>query len=138
VRHTLRLPNDLSDRLLDFSARKGVSQTLVVEAALQSYFSPDSADRLEGALSKRLDRMTRHLERIENQLALSNEALAVFVRFWVAATPVLPDASEIAAQAKGRERYRSFLEILGRRIAARRSLADEISREIASRDDTTN
>jgi hypothetical protein len=101
-----------------------------VEAALASHLSPDCADRLEAALARRLDRITRHLERIERHVDISNEALAVFVRFWLTSTPALPDAALAAAQAKGRERYEGFVEALGRRLARGRKLSDEISRDI--------
>jgi hypothetical protein len=107
-----------------------VPQALIVEAALASHLSPDGADRLEAALARRLDRMTRHLERIERHVDISNEALAVFVRFWLTSTPALPDGASAAAQAKGRERYEGFVEALGRRLARGRRLGDEISRDI--------
>jgi hypothetical protein len=74
--------------------------------------------------------MTRHLERIERHVDISNEALAVFVRFWLTSTPALPDAALAAAQAKGRERYDGFVEALGRRLARGRRLSDEIIRDI--------
>ena len=69
TKHTFRLPTDLASKLADYANRKGVTQALVVEAALASHLSPDGADRLEAALARRLDRITRHLERIERRLA---------------------------------------------------------------------
>ncbi len=126
TKHTFRLPPDLMTRLSDYASRKGVSQSIVVEAALASHFSPDGADRLEAALARRLDRIGRHLERLERHVDISNEALAVFVRFWLTSTPPLPDSSFAAAQVKGRERYEGFVEALGRRLARGRKLADEI------------
>ena len=107
-----------------------MTQALVVEAALASHLSPDGADRLEAALARRLDRITRHLERIERHVGISNEALAVFVRFWLTSTPPLPDTAQAAAQAKGRERYDGFVEALGRRLARGRTLADEVSLDV--------
>ncbi len=130
TKHTFRLPPDLAGKLADYAARKRVPQALIVEAALASHLSPDGADRLEAALARRLDRMTRHLERIERHVDISNEALAVFVRFWLTSTPALPDAALAAAQTKGRERYEGFVEALGRRLARGRRLGDEISRDI--------
>jgi hypothetical protein len=103
---------------------------LVVEAALASHLSPDGADRLEAALARRLDRMTRQIERLERHVTISNEALAVFVRFWLPSTPPLPDTALAAAQIKGRERYEGFVEALGRRLARGRKLADEITRDV--------
>jgi hypothetical protein len=130
TKHTFRLPPDLAVQLADYAARKRVSQALVVEAALASYLSPDGADRLEAALARRLDRQSRQLERLERHIAIANEALALFVRFWLTSTPPLPDAALPAAQAKGRERYEAFVEALGRRLAHGRSLAEEIARDV--------
>ena len=113
TKHTFRLPPDLAGKLADYAARKRVPQALVVETALASHLSPDGADRLEAALARRLDRMTRQIERLERHVTISNEALALFVRFWLTSTPPLPDTAQAAAQAKGRERYDGFVEALG-------------------------
>ena len=58
TKHTFRLPTDLMIKLAEYAARKGVTQSLVSEAALASYLSPDGADRLEAALARRLDRLS--------------------------------------------------------------------------------
>lgn len=126
VKHTFRLPPALSSQLADYAGRKRISQALVVEAALTSFLSPDGSERLEAAISRRLDRHTRHLERVENHVKVSNEAIALFVRFWLTTTPPLPDTALSAAQASGQERYKGFVEALGRRMEKGRTLAQEI------------
>ena len=131
TKHTFRLPPDLMTKLADYAARKRISQSMIVEAALASHLSPDGAERLEAVLARRLDRIGRHLERIERHVDISNEALAVFVRFWLTSTPTLPDSSVAAAQAKGRERYEGFVEALGRRLARGQRLAHEILSDVA-------
>jgi predicted transcriptional regulator len=130
TKHTFRLPPNLAGKLADYAAQKRVPQALIVETALASHLSPDGADRLEAALARRLDRMTRQIERLERHVTISNEALAVFVRFWLTSTPSLPDTALAAAQAKGRERYDGFVEALGRRLARGRKLADEVSLDV--------
>ena len=130
TKHTFRLPPDLAAKLVDYASRKRVPQALVVEAALLAYLSPDVSDRLEAALARRLDRMTRHLERIERHVTISNEALAVFVRFWLTSTPPLPDTALAAARTKGSERYAGFVDAVGRRVAHGYKLADEVIRDI--------
>jgi hypothetical protein len=62
-------------------------------------------------------------------MSRSNEALALFVRFWLTATSPVPDAALPAAQAKGRERYEGFVEALGKRLAKGQSLAREITQD---------
>lgn len=103
---------------------------LIVETALDSFLSPDGADRLEAALARRLDRMARQLERLERHVTIANETLAMFVRFWLVHTPPLPDTAQTAARAKGRERYEGFVEALGRRLAHGKTLLDEITHEV--------
>jgi predicted transcriptional regulator len=130
TRHTIWLPPELVARLADYAARKRLSRAAVVEAAVASHLSPDGADRLEAALARRLDRTTRQIERLERHVKISNEAIALFVRFWLTSTPPLPDALQTAAQAKGRERYEGYVAALGRRIARGQSLADELVAEV--------
>ncbi|MFA7504700.1 MAG: CopG family transcriptional regulator [Burkholderiaceae bacterium] len=132
VKRTFRLPPDLADRLTDYATRKRLPQTQILEAALQSFLSPDGPDRLEAALSRRLDRLSRQMDRLEQHTGISNEAVALFVRFWLTTTPPLPDTALAAAQASGRERYKGFIEALGRRIDTGASLLREISQDVRS------
>lgn len=133
TKHTFRLPPDLARQLADYAGRKKLHQAFVVETALTSFLSPDNSERMEAALGKRLDRLTRQVERLERHVTISNEAMALFVRFWLTATPPVPDAALPAAQAKGRERYERFVEALGRRLAKGQSLAQEISEDTEPR-----
>lgn len=130
---TFRLPPDLMRRLADYAARKSVSQAVVVEAALESYLSPDGAERLESAFARRLDRLSRGSERLERHVTIGNEALALFVRFWLTSMPPLPDAMQSAASTKGKERYEGFVDALARRLAQGRLLADEVAGDERSR-----
>src|SRR6266508_537577 len=132
TKHTFRLPPDLATQLADYAARKRVPQALVVETALASLLSPDGADRLEAALARRLDRMTRQIQTLERHVTITTEALALFVRFWLTSTPPLPDTAQAAAQTNGRARYDGFVEALGRRLARGRTLADEVVKDIAA------
>ena len=126
IKHTFRLPPDLSVQLADYAGRKRISQALVVEAALTSFLSPDGSERMEAAISRRLDSQIRQLERLAEHIEISNEAVALFVRFWLTTTQPLPDTALAAAQANGRERYRGFVAALGRRMEKGQSLAREI------------
>lgn len=129
-KYTFRLNTEIAARLADYANRTRAPQAQIVEAALASHLSPDAADRLEAALARRLDRMTRAIERLERHETIGNEAMALFVRFWLTSTPPLPDSALPAAQAKGRERYDGFVEALGRRLAKGKSLADEVSHDV--------
>ncbi|MDP3676278.1 MAG: CopG family transcriptional regulator [Novosphingobium sp.] len=115
-KHTFRLSRETADQLADYAIRKRASQAEIVEAALLSFLSPDGSERMEAAFSRRIDRVLRQLEHLDRSVEIGNEALALFVRFWLTANPPLPDAAMAAAQAKGRERYDGFVEALARRL----------------------
>lgn len=138
TKHTFRLPPDIALKLADYASRKRVPQAHIVETALASFLSPDASERLEGALGRRLDRLARQVERLERNVTISNEALALFVRFWLTATPPLPGAAQPAAQAKGRERYEGYVDALGRRLAKGKTLATEIAQEVEPDVQATN
>lgn len=135
IKHTFRLPPALGARLAEYALRRRISQALVVEAALESFLSPDGAEQLEAALSRRLDRLSRQADRIENLVGIVLEALGLFVRFWLANTLALPEAALPAQQAKGRERYQNFLASLGRRLAKGASLSQDIAAQPSATDD---
>ncbi|MGI9375032.1 MAG: CopG family transcriptional regulator [Tsuneonella suprasediminis] len=129
IKHTIRLPPDLSAQLAEFSIRKRVPQAHIVEAALASFFSPDGSDRIEAAVSRRLDRLSRQADRLAYHIEVSNEALALFVRFWLTSTPPLPDTAQAAAKATGKDRYEGFLDALSRRMELGPKLSGELSKD---------
>ena len=118
------------DAALDaLAARRKVSKSQIVEAALAAFLSPDGTDQREAAIVRRLDRLTRAVERLERDVTIGNEAVALFVKFWLSTTPPLPDTMREAAQASGRERYEGFVETLARRLAKGGTLAKEVSED---------
>lgn len=126
TRHTVRLPNKLSAQLVDFAARKRVHKSAIMQAAIESFLSPDNSERMEAALTRRLDRISRNVERLERDIEIGNEALALFVNFWLTTTPALPADQMDAARASGRKRYSDFVTAVGDRVGSRHSLADDI------------
>jgi predicted transcriptional regulator len=115
-----------------FAKRQGKPKSLVAEAAIASFLSPDDSDRREAAIAKRLDRIVRVLERLERNESVTLETIALFVRFWLTSTPALPEHSSPTARAKGAERYDRFVEALGRRLSSGSTILKEVS--IESRD----
>jgi hypothetical protein len=130
------LDPDVMQMLADFAGRRGQSRSIIAEAAIASFLSPDADERLEAAITKRLDRIDRNLQRLERDIGIVNEAFAVFVRSWLTATASLPETAQAAARAKGGERYDRFLEVLGRRLAKGPRLRQEVPEDISAADRT--
>ena len=137
-RLNLSLPVEMIAQINDLAIRRRLTRSAIVEAAVASFLSPDGADRLEAAFARRLDRLTRQVQRLERDNGLSTEALALFIRFWLTITPPLPSDAQATAQAKGRERYEGFIEALGRRLNQGRTLRDEIPMDIIRSDSASD
>ena len=129
------LDPDIMAMLADYAARREQSQSMIAEAAIASFLSPDEAERREAVVAKRLDQIDRRLARLERDLGISVETLAVFVRFWLTTTPALPEPAAQAARAKAGERYEAFITALGRRLAKGPKLRQEIPEDVSASDD---
>jgi predicted transcriptional regulator len=113
--------------LEDLAGKRGKSKSLIAEAAITSFLTPDAAERQEAAIARRLDQQNRTAERLERNLGIAIEMLALFLRHWLTTTPAIPETAQAAAQAKGKARYEAFVTALGRRLARGASFAREVS-----------
>lgn len=130
-RMNVYFPPEMLRQIADLADRKKLSRSAIVEAAVASFLSPDGADKREAAFARRLDRLSRQVHRLERDLGVTAETLALFVRFWLTVTPPLPNDGQGAAQIKGRERYEGFIETLGRRLQKGQSFLKEIPDDVA-------
>jgi predicted transcriptional regulator len=127
ARLSVYLEPDLMDALAAFADKRDRSRSLVAEAAIASFLSPAADEQHEAAVCKRLDRIDRRLTRLERDLSIDIEMMALFVRSWLLNTPPLPDRERAAVREQGTERYHAFVAALGRRIAGGDCIAREIS-----------
>lgn len=132
VQISVYLDPDVMAMLTDYAARRDQSQSMIAEAAIASFLSPDDAERREAVIAKRLDQLDRRLTRMERDVGISVETLAVFIKFWLTTTPALPEPAAQAARAKAGERYVGFITALGRRLANGPKLRQEIPEDIDS------
>ncbi|MBV5262903.1 CopG family transcriptional regulator [Pinisolibacter aquiterrae] len=121
---------DLLKRVEALALRRNVSKSAVIEAAVASFLSVDSADRREAAFGRRLDRLSRQIEALDRDQAILGETVSLFIRFWLTITPPLPESAQASARAKGLERFEGFVEALGRRLATGDQFIKELARDI--------
>jgi predicted transcriptional regulator len=121
---------DLLRQVEALALRRKVSKSAIVEAAVASFLSGDSAEKLEAVLSRRMDRLGRQVDTLDEDLAILGETVSLFIRFWLTVTPPLPEAAQVSASAKGAERFEGFIHTLGRRLATSDRFHKEMSRDI--------
>lgn len=129
-RLNLFIEHDHARRLDELAAKKGVSKSSIVAAALASWLSPDAGDRREAAMAKRLDRLSRQFERLERDQNILIETVALYVRYYLTVSTPLPEAHQEAAKAQGKARFEKFIEQLGRHLLRGRSLVRDVIEEI--------
>lgn len=130
ARLNLFIQPDHAKRLDELAAKKGVSKSSIVAAALASWLSPDAGDQREAATAKRLDRLSRQFERLERDQNILIETLALYVRYYLTVSTPVPEAHQEAAKAQGKARFEQFIEQLGRHVLRGRSLVKEVYEEI--------
>ncbi len=121
---------DLLKKVEALALRRNVSKSAVIEAAVASFLSADASERLEAVFARRMDKLGRQVEGLDEDLAILGDTLSLFIRFWLTVTPPLPDSAQASARAKGAERFDGFLQSLGRRLATGDRFLKELSRDI--------
>ncbi|PZO63912.1 MAG: CopG family transcriptional regulator [Paracoccus denitrificans] len=124
---------DLLKKVEALALRRNVSKSAVIEAAVASFLSADASERLEAVFARRMDKLGRQVDGLDEDLAILGETLSLFIRFWLTVTPPLPDSAQASARAKGAERFDGFLQSLGRRIATGDRFLKDLSRDVDSR-----
>lgn len=128
---------DLLKQVKALSLRRKVSQSAIIEAAVASFLSGDTTEHLEAAMSRRLDKLGRQIDTLDEDVAVLGETVSLFVQFWLTITPPLPDSAKESARTKGLERFEGFMQSLGRRLATGDRFLKELSRDVDSLSDSS-
>ena len=108
--------HDTYAKLQFATTRPHVSISDTVNNALKVYLSDEYNLEHNSAMIRRLDRMTRESERINQKLAIQSEAMAAFILYMMRVTPQPPEAEKAAAIARGDKYFDDFVETLKARL----------------------
>lgn len=120
-RHHLYLDQELTAQLERLGSKPGTSKSAIISDALRDYLNRRATREVDDLLKGRLDRISTQLGRIERDGQVLLETLSLFVRYQLSVTAPLPEGDK-AAQAVGRERFRRFVDQVGRQLATGRSI----------------
>jgi hypothetical protein len=125
------LPPEIGKRLRAYAAGKGSSQGSVIETALTRYFD----DANEGAaIIRQLDRLTRAVGRVHRDLTVVADALAIYVKLWLAHTPPVIDTDRPKAERSAALRFAQFTESVTAKVASGRSVIGDLAPEQEARE----
>lgn len=123
VRHQLFLPRSLSERLEALAAKPGATRSAILADALTAWLNRRGASELEERFALRLDRLTGGIGRVERDVEVLLETLALFIRFELTIQTPLAE-NDAAGRALGAKRFEAFVAQVGRQVASgRRTLA---------------
>ena len=119
VRYQLFLPKGLAYRFEAMAAKPGVSKSGILVDALTAWIEAQAQSDIEQRLGHRLDRLTQALGRVERDGQVTQETLALFIRYQLMVQTPLPEADH-AGRAVGKERFATFVTRVGETIATGR------------------
>lgn len=126
------LSDHVAKRLALAASRPGTNKSAIVDAALDRFLNPERDQSGDAALIRRLDRMSRQLDRVDRDLSITAETVALFVRYYLTITPPLPSGDQDAARALGRERFEIFVAQIGKRVASGGRLVADVMERVSS------
>lgn len=115
-RHQFYLSDDLSEKLEALAKEPGSSKTAILTDALRAWFERRAANELDERFGIRLNRIGQANERLERKVDFVAEALGTFIQHQLTLLAHQPPFDEETGQL-GLKRYRSFVEMVGRRLA---------------------
>jgi hypothetical protein len=123
----------LHNKLRQYAAKKGVSESSVNHAALARYLDDTNHDP---AVLRKLDRIERNQERGQRDDEFFVAAFAVFVQIWLAHTPRLADADKPSAEQSALQRFREYAEHVAEKVAEGETFLGDLVRGNVAESDT--
>src|SRR5262245_14526739 len=109
-RYNIRLPRALANKLEGLAAGRREGKSALIEEALKLALEPRGRPGVEDARARRLDLLNRTVARIDRDMAITAETVALFVRCFLTITPPLPESEQEPARLLGRKRFEVFVD----------------------------
>src|SRR5262245_27061744 len=125
-RYNVGLSRALARKLESLAAGRHCGKSALIEEALKLALEPQAMPGVGNTLAARLDQLNRNVTRIDRDLAITGETVALFVRYFLTITPPLPESEQEPARLLGRKRFDVFVDEIARRMGSDRRLATEV------------
>lgn len=127
------LSADVARRFKIATRRRNPTKSDLVDEALRRFFQSPApeADRGDEILQL-LARLAKRLRRLQRDLLVMTETLALFVRYSLMISPPIPESERQAAETLGRKRYEVFIREIAKRIATDKGIVADVIRTIVA------
>ena len=137
-RHALYLSQAMTQQLQVMAETHRVAKSEILERALNRYLANESGGPPADLLVLQQESNSRSLRRLERDLAIVNELIATFVRYFLTITPPLPGSEHAATRALGQFRFDLVIEDIARRLRTDRSLIARVAAILSETPQDTN
>jgi MFS family permease len=120
---TIRLTEKLHEQLEAATERPGVGKSMIVETALEGFLNPTPSP--EELTRERFDDMHARFDRLEQDMRIVAETMALHARYHLAIMPPLPQSRQQEAVRIGDERFKILAAQVNRRVRLGRPLMRE-------------
>ncbi|MET4036350.1 MULTISPECIES: hypothetical protein [unclassified Bradyrhizobium] len=110
---TVQLSESMYQRLEVASERPGLGKSMVVETALERFLNPAPP---EGRVHEALDGISGQMARLEHEIAIIAEIVALHARYHLTVTPPILPSGQREACLLGQQRFKVLAEQVERRV----------------------
>jgi predicted transcriptional regulator len=130
-RYTIYLSRALARKFEPVARQRRGAKSAIVEEALRVRLEPPQHPRIDEGAAQRIDDLSKRIATVGRDAGILAETLALFVRYFLTITPVLPESDQESARLLGRERFEVFVAQVAQRLAGNVRLASEVLETIA-------
>ena len=125
------LSADVARRFRIATRRRNATKSDLVNEALRRFFQPPApeADRSDEVLQL-MTRLEKRLRRLQRELLVTTETVALFVRYSLMVTAPIPESERQDAEALGRKRYEVFIREVAKRVTSDKGMIADVIRTI--------
>lgn len=120
---TVQLSERMFQRLETATERPGLGKSMIVESALERFLDPIRSG--EGLVHEALDRISGQVARLERQIAIVAETVALHARYHLTVTPPMAQSDQREACLLGQQRFKVLAEQVERRVRLGQPLIQE-------------
>lgn len=120
---TVQLSERMYQQLETATEPPGLGKSMIVESALERFLDPIRSG--EGLVHEVLDRISGQMTRLERQIAIVAETVALHARYHLTVTPPMAQSEQREACLLGQQRFKVLAEQVERRVRLGQPLIQE-------------
>ena len=127
-----RLPLHMVQQVKYVAQERGVTDGSIVEAALREFLGKTEQEEI---LLKKVDRLSRQLERMKREHRAMLEVLSSFIRVYLTHERDIPENEKANAELKGARRFARFMDLVASELDKNKPFFDELEQKEFQKED---